>query len=186
MRIISGKLKGSKIRFIKNTSTRPLKDSVKENIFNIINHSKKINVEIKRANILDIYSGIGSFGLECISREAEKVTFVERDIEAVKILNQNINHLSAFKNAKIFNNRIEDFIKKKVLDKYDIIFLDPPFADKNIISNLKALKLKKIYKREHILIIHRSVYSKENLDLIINQTIIKTYGKSKIIFGNFY
>ena len=113
MRIISGKLKGSKIRFIKNTSTRPLKDSVKENIFNIINHSKKINVEIKRANILDIYSGIGSFGLECISREAEKVTFVERDIEAVKILNQNINHLSAFKNAKIFNNKIEDFIKKK-------------------------------------------------------------------------
>ena len=77
MRIISGKLKGSKIRFIKNTSTRPLKDSVKENIFNIINHSKKI-VEIKRANILDIYSGIGSFGLECISREAEKVTFRAR------------------------------------------------------------------------------------------------------------
>ena len=72
MRIISGKLKGKSLSFLKNSTTRPLKDSVKENIFNILKHSNLINLKIDKANILDLYSGIGSFGLECISRGAKK------------------------------------------------------------------------------------------------------------------
>ena len=76
MRIISGKLKGQTIDFLKNSTTRPLKDSVKENIFNVLKHSNLIDVKIEKANILDLYSGIGSFGLECISRGAKKVTFM--------------------------------------------------------------------------------------------------------------
>ena len=59
MRIISGKFKGRSIEFLKNINTRPLKDSVKENIFNILEHSKKINIKIENSNILDLYSGIG-------------------------------------------------------------------------------------------------------------------------------
>ena len=66
MRIITGKLKGSSIDYIKNNVTRPLRDSVKENIFNIIKHSNKIQVKIDNSNILDLYSGVGSFGLECM------------------------------------------------------------------------------------------------------------------------
>ena len=66
MRIIGGKFKGKKIYFVKNFNTRPLKDSVKESIFNILNHSNEINISIKDSKILDAYSGIGSFGLECI------------------------------------------------------------------------------------------------------------------------
>ena len=79
MRIISGKLKGKLINFVSNSTTRPLKDSVKENIFNILKHSNYINVKIEGANILDLYSGIGSFGIECISRGAKKITFIEKD-----------------------------------------------------------------------------------------------------------
>ena len=79
MRIVSGKFKGKKINYLKNNVTRPLKDSVKENIFNILLHSTKLNIDIKNSEILDLYSGIGSFGLECISRGAKKVTFVEKD-----------------------------------------------------------------------------------------------------------
>ena len=71
MRIISGKLKGKSVAFIKTAATRPLKDSVKENIFNIIAHSNLLNINLKNSNILDLYSGIGSFGLECISRGAK-------------------------------------------------------------------------------------------------------------------
>ncbi len=63
MRIISGKLKGKTISFLKSSITRPLKDSVKESIFNIIVHSNLLTVKIKNSNILDLYSGIGSFGL---------------------------------------------------------------------------------------------------------------------------
>ena len=86
MRIISGEFKGREINFLKNTNTRPLKDAVKENIFNILKHSNKIKIKIENSNILDLYSGIGSFGIECISRGAGKVTFVEKEENAVKLL----------------------------------------------------------------------------------------------------
>ena len=77
MRIISGYLKGKSIKYLKNSKTRPLKDIVKENLFNIIHHSKYFKIQINGAKILDLYSGIGSFGIECISRGAKKVVFIE-------------------------------------------------------------------------------------------------------------
>ena len=77
MRIISGNFKNKKLNFPKSLKTRPLKDNVKENIFNIIEHSNKIDVRIKNSQVLDLYAGIGAFGLECISRGAKKVSFVD-------------------------------------------------------------------------------------------------------------
>jgi len=93
MRIVSGFLRGKKIDFLKSTTTRPLRDFVKENIFNIIEHSNLINTEIKNANVLDLYSGVGSFGIECISRGAKKITFVEDDKKALIILKKNLSNL---------------------------------------------------------------------------------------------
>ena len=72
MRIISGKLKGKSIIFLKSLTTRPLKDSVKENIFNVISHSNLFQINLNNAEVLDLYSGVGSFGLECISRGAKR------------------------------------------------------------------------------------------------------------------
>ena len=86
MKIISGKFRGRSINFIKNLNTRPLKNAVRENIFNILEHSRLVKVNIENSNILDLYSGIGSFGIECISRGAKNITFVERDFNAINIL----------------------------------------------------------------------------------------------------
>ena len=91
MRIISGDFKGKKILLPKNKQTRPLKDLTKESIFNIINHSNLININLKNSNVLDLFSGVGSFGLECLSRGASTVTFFENYINAVKILKLNIS-----------------------------------------------------------------------------------------------
>ena len=77
MRIISGSFKGKKILLPKDKLTRPLKDLTKESIFNILKHSKLLNVELESSNILDLFSGVGSFGLECLSRGAKNVTFLE-------------------------------------------------------------------------------------------------------------
>jgi 16S rRNA (guanine966-N2)-methyltransferase len=66
MRIISGIFKGKKILDPKDIKTRPLKDLTKESIFNIINHSKKFNINLKESVILDLFSGVGSFGIECL------------------------------------------------------------------------------------------------------------------------
>ena len=86
MRIISGFLKGKSIRFLKTSKTRPLKNAVRESVFNILKHSNLIKVKIENSNILDLYSGIGSFGIESLSRYAEKVTFIEKDKDAFYIL----------------------------------------------------------------------------------------------------
>ena len=76
MRIIGGNFRGKKIKLPEDKKTRPLKDIVKESIFNLIEHSNKFRIEIKDSKILDLFAGSGSFGLECISRGAKEVIFL--------------------------------------------------------------------------------------------------------------
>lgn len=185
MRIVSGKLKGKSINFLKNSVTRPLKDSVKENIFNVLSHSNLIDAKIENANILDLYSGVGSFGLECISRGAKKVKFIEQDKQALETLKENLIKLSIINKAEFINDHIENILIKNNKEKYDIFFFDPPFLDKTFLTNLNLIKIKKIYKNKHIIIIHREKNSKDDLDSLINILITKQYGRSKIIFGIF-
>jgi N6-adenine-specific methylase len=84
MRIIGGNLRGKKILKPIDKLTRPLKDMVRESIFNIINHSQDEFVELNNAKILDLFSGTGSFGIECLSRGAKKVTFFENYSNSIK------------------------------------------------------------------------------------------------------
>ncbi|MDC0418282.1 16S rRNA (guanine(966)-N(2))-methyltransferase RsmD [Pelagibacteraceae bacterium] len=186
MRIISGYLKGKKIDFLKSATTRPLRDFVKESFFNIIKHSNLINVPIQNSNVLDLYSGIGSFGIECVSRGAKKITFVENNSQALSILKNNILQLKIDKKCKIFETKILSFLNQlKKKDKYEIIFFDPPFSENFFIDELKVIKNSNIYNKNHVIIIHRENSSEEDLSKIINITMIKKYGRSKIIFGNF-
>tara|TARA_B100001248_G_scaffold253274_1_gene230321 strand:+ start:1706 stop:2263 length:558 start_codon:yes stop_codon:yes gene_type:complete len=182
MRIIAGKFKGKKIFFSKSKITRPLKDSVRENIFNILKHSSKINVNIENSNILDLYSGIGSFGLECISRGAKKVTFVEKDSATIEILKKNIKILSIDHNTRLINSEVEKIFKLIEKNKYNIFFLDPPFKDNIFAENIKIINKKNLCEKNHLFIIHRERKSKDNLN-DLNILISKTYGRSKLIFG---
>ena len=135
MRIISGNFKNKKLSFPKSPKTRPLKDNVKENIFNIIEHSNKIDVKIKNSQVLDLYAGVGSFGLECVSRGAKKIAFVENDKIALTNLKMNIVSLKVEQQTSIYSLNIINFFKDiKSLGKFDIIFLDPPYKN-NDLSN---------------------------------------------------
>jgi 16S rRNA (guanine966-N2)-methyltransferase len=182
MRIISGDYKGKKIFFPSNPKTRPLKDFVKENLFNVINHSSKFNIKIKGAEILDLYSGSGSFGLECISRGAKKVTFIEEDKETFKILKKNINLFDIKKNFNLINNSIEEGLMRLNNKKFDIIFFDPPFKDTDFINYLKKIKDMKLFKPNHLVIIHREnkkeIFSKGTINILK----IKSYRRSNIFF----
>jgi len=201
MRIISGKLKGQQIAFLKNQNTRPLKDSVRENIFNILLHSKLVETNLINANILDLYSGFGSFGLEAISRGAKMVTFVEKDEKATEILKNNlfklkiINKAKILKNnlfklkiinkAKIFKKNVDEVLLSENLKKYDIYFFDPPYKDKNFLNVLLQLKKKLLSKKEVLIIIHREKRAVEKFDGVFKTFFEKIYGRSKIIFGKF-
>ena len=185
MRIISGTLKGKSINFLKNSIIRPLKDSVKENIFNILKHSNLIDVVIENSNILDLYSGVGSFGLESISRGAKNVTFVEQDKNASNILEQNIFHLGVSSNTNIINNKVDSFLENNKKEKFNIFFLDPPFSDKKFIQDLDLIKKNKIYEVKHIIVIHRERKSKDNFHNFLKIITTKHYARSKIIFAVF-
>jgi|TARA_B110000881_G_scaffold131406_1_gene115596 16S rRNA (guanine966-N2)-methyltransferase len=186
MRIVSGFLKGKKIEFLKSKTTRPLRDFVKENIFNIMNHSNLINIKLENANVLDLYSGVGSFGIECISQGAKKSTFVENDNNALITLKKNLNNLNIGNQTEVFNGKITSFLNRfnnKV--KFEIIFLDPPFAENFFLKELKIIKDATIYKKNHLIIIHREKKTKDDLEKIINIHSTKIYGRSKVIFGYF-
>ncbi len=183
MRIISGQLKGKPLIFLKSSTTRPLKDSVKENIFNILKHSNLINVKVEKSNILDLYSGVGSFGLESVSRGAKKVTFIEQDKIAVNILKKNLTQLSLLEKCTTINDKVENFLAKKNKEKYNIFFFDPPFAYNDFIENINLIKKKKIFEKKHIVIIHREKKSDDDFKGLVNILVTKKYGRSKIIIG---
>lgn len=185
MRIIAGASKGKKILQPKDQLTRPLKDLTKESIFNIIVHSNKFETKIEGSKILDLFSGVGSFGLECLSRGALNAVFIESYKEVLDILKKNIENLNYVNSSTIIEQDIYDSLDFKTLKKFDIIFIDAPYKEKRVDMLLQKIFDAKILNDKSIIIIHR--HKKENENFINNFNIIeeKIYGISKVIFGNF-
>ena len=185
MRIISGDLKGKKILLPSDKLTRPLKDLTKESIFNIINHSKLLNVRLEKANVLDLFSGVGSFGLECLSRGALFITFIENYKEALTILKKNISNMKQQNFSQIIERDIFLENTLKLLNsRFDIIFMDPPYKEKKVLDILNTIIKLNLLKENGVIIIHRH-RKEENIFPEKFKTIInKNYGISKIIFGN--
>ena len=185
MRIISGSFKGKKILLPKDKLTRPLKDLTKESIFNILKHSKLLNVELENSNILDLFSGVGSFGLECLSRGAKNVTFFESYTVVLNILKKNIDNLNQQDQTKVIE---KDIFSKNTLellnDKFDIIFMDPPYKEKKLSFLLNTITALKLLKTGGIIIIHRHKKEEDDLPKEFKIILEKKYGISKIIFGN--
>jgi 16S rRNA (guanine966-N2)-methyltransferase len=183
MRIISGLFKGKKLLIPEDIKTRPLKDLTKESIFNIILHSKKFNLDFSNANILDLFAGVGSFGIECLSRGARYVVFAENYNGVLPILKKNLNNLEFVQNFQILEKNIyEENFFLNLSEKYDLIFLDPPYKDKDLNKILLNIKNSKILNREGIIITHRH---KDETDIIPSDIKIieeKKYGISKINF----
>ena len=183
MRIISGTFRGKKILEPKDISTRPLKDLTKESIFNIINHSKNFDIKFENSNILDLFSGVGSFGIECLSRGVQNVVFIENYNGVLPILKKNLLSLKSTKNYSIIE---KDIYNNKVFssldNKFNIIFIDPPYKYKNLENILININKEKLLDKNGIIIIHR--HKKEKDIFPKNFKIIdeKKYGISKIIF----
>ena len=184
MRIISGYLKGKKISQPLDKTTRPLKDLTKEAIFNIIVHSNKFSVDLKNSKILDLFSGVGSFGIECLSRGAEHVTFVENYSKTLEILNQNIQKFDLKEKCEVIASDIfKDNFFKQINQKYEIIFLDPPYKEIKIFKLISILFLEKVLKSNGIIILHRHKKSKDKFPSNFKILEEKTYGLSKIYFA---
>ena len=186
MRIISGKFKGKKLFLPQDKNTRPLKDLVKESIFNLLEHSVQIKKKIEDASVLDLFSGSGSFGLECISRGSQDVYFFENHSLAIKVLKKNVLSLNTMNNFKIFEKDCFDYFdSKNIINKrFDIIFIDPPYKESKINKLLENIIEKQILNKKGVIIIHRHKKDKLEITKKIKILDIRNYGISKVYFGN--
>jgi len=183
MRIIAGTFRGKKILEPKDTLTRPLKDLTKESIFNILNHSNKFEINLKNSNILDLFSGVGSFGIECLSRGAKQVVFAEKYNVVLPILKKNLQSLKLIENFEIIEKDIYDINFFKSLNKkFDVIFMDPPYKDKNLDLLLNNIKNENILNEKGVLVVHRHKNEKDLIPGKLKVIEEKKYGLSKIIF----
>ena len=184
MRVIGGKLRGNLIYNPTDKSTRPLKDMVRESIFNILKHANNEKKELLNSNVLDLFSGTGSFGLECLSRGAKRVYFFENYENSIKILRKNIIKLNQLNNCRIIQKDAYDLSSKDLDNKImDLIFIDPPFRDTKINMLLDNIKNLGITKKNTLIILNRRKKIEE--EFINGFKILReqTYGISKIFFG---
>ena len=182
MRIIAGLFRGSTLYQPIDKQTRPLKDMTRESIFNLLLHSKKINARLSDYRVLDIFSGTGSFGIECISRGAKEVTFIEKYEPIIKVLENNINKFKIQNQCSIIKKDFYDLKTKDLMKPYDFIFIDPPFKLKNTYELINIIIKRKLLRKYGIIIIHRHKKSLDIFPNILEEIEKRVYGKSKITF----
>ena len=184
MRIIGGDLKGKKLLIPLDKSTRPLRDMVRESIFNILNHSSKVSKNMNNSKVLDLFSGTGSFGIECLSRGAKEVIFYENYSNSLKILKKNIFNLKLEDRTKVYESNAYDLKESSLNNEiFDVIFLDPPFKDNKINILIDQIKKLEIANINTLIIIHRNKKSVDNISKFLNVLDEKNYGLSKILFS---
>jgi len=157
MRIISGEFKGRRINVPDSKFIRPTTDRVRETLFNLLNN----RIDFENRKVLDIYAGSGSLGLECLSRGASEIHFVERNFQIYKNLQENINSLNAAENCKIYKMEAVKYSQMFENLDYDLIIADPPFFKDDIYKVVENLVINKYFAEDGFMIIERSIQTKE-------------------------
>ncbi len=120
LRVIAGSAKGRRLRMVKGDVTRPIRDQVKEALFNIL------GLAIQDSDFLDLFAGTGSVGIEAISRGAAQVTFVEKHPAALKTLRENLEITKFTDRARVSQLDVFEWIKRQSDRSYDFIYVAPP------------------------------------------------------------
>lgn len=121
MRVITGSARGRKLVTLEGDDVRPTTDKVKESLFNII------QFDVEGSSFLDLFAGSGQIGIEAISRGARQVVFVDKSKKSVEVIRENLKTTGFEKNAVVVNADSLGFLSRRA-EKYDIAFLDPPYA----------------------------------------------------------
>ncbi len=178
MRVIAGTAKGTKLNSIDDISTRPTLDRVKEPLFSIIQNN------IVESNVLDLFAGSGALGIESLSRGAKHCTFCDKSYKSIQMLKENIQKVRMQEKSTILNI---DY--KKCLDeqkeKFDIIFIDPPYKMDIAIDSVKRIIELELLAKDGIIIIEtdeeeREKKELEKIDLELYD--VRKYGRVKLLF----
>lgn len=160
-------------------NTRPTTDRVKENLFNII------APYIEDSNVLDLFAGSGSLGIEALSRGAQSVVFVDQSEKSIEIIKKNLEHTKLLENSEVFLGEAQLILKKlsHLRKKFDIIFLDPPYRNENVPKILHDLEINGILEDRVLIVAETDI--EDELPNEIGTLIVskeKIYGKTKLTF----
>ncbi len=180
MRIISGQARGTILYTLEGDSTRPTLDRVKESLFNIIQS------KIKESIVLDLFAGSGALGIETLSRGAKKLVLCDKSKQAINIIKKNLEKTRLSKNAIIINDDYKNAIKK-MEDKFDIIFIDPPYMEDIAVKSVKDIIENNLLNEEGLIILETDDEQREIQQLQkinVNVQDLRRYGRVKLIFLN--
>lgn len=169
MRVITGELRGKKLKEPSNYDIRPTTDMVKEAIFNII------QFDIEGRRVLDLFAGTGQLGIECLSRGAESVTFVDQSKEAVSLVKSNLKSCGV--EARVVQDDSIAFLSRG--GKFDVIIIDPPYATNLINKALSVINSVDILSEGGIIVCESS-REKELPEMESPYFMKKTYNYGKV------
>ena len=172
MRVISGSARGRRLKELQGMDTRPTTDKVKESLFNII------QFEIEGRSVLDLFGGTGQMGIEALSRGAAHCTFLDLRKEAVGVIRENLKRTGFAEDAAVVQGDYLAFLTR-CKEKFDLIFLDPPYA-----AGLLGPALEEIARfdicREHGIIVAESALETALPALAPPYTLYREYRYGKI------
>ena len=158
MRVITGKARGVQLKTPDSMTTRPTADRVKEALFSII------QFEIPTASVLDLFGGTGQLGIEALSRGAKSAVFVDAGEPACRLIKENLRRTKMENDAKVVRADYMDYLKR-CREKFDIIFLDPPYAEVFLENALKCIAEIDILQSGGIIVTERPVGKELSFEL---------------------
>ena len=179
LRVISGSAKGLKLQTLEGMNTRPTTDRVKENLFNII------APYIPGSNVLDLFAGTGSLGIEALSRGANSAVFCDQHEQSADIINRNLQHTKLTDKSEVFLGEAQLILKKlsQLSKKFDIIFLDPPYKKEIVPDILQSLEKYGVLDEKVLISVETDIEDQlptETGTLCVSREQI--YGKTKLTF----
>ncbi|MBR5020104.1 MAG: 16S rRNA (guanine(966)-N(2))-methyltransferase RsmD [Oscillospiraceae bacterium] len=150
MRVITGKARGVQLKTPEGMLTRPTADRVKEALFSII------NFDLPGAAVLDLFGGTGQLGIEALSRGANSAVFVDQREDACKIIRENLRRTKLESQGRVVRSDYLDYLRRS-REKFDIILLDPPYAEVFLENALKCITEIDILKTDGIIVAERPV-----------------------------
>ncbi len=159
MRVIAGKARGISLNTPDGMLTRPTSDRVKEAVFSVL------HFDLPGARVLDLFGGTGQLGIEALSRGAKRAVFVDEQLAACKLIKENLRRTKLESQARVVPGDYASFLKK-TSDKFDIVFLDPPYAEVFLENALKIMTEIDILQSGGIIVTERPLDKELTLDFL--------------------
>ncbi|CAN5595632.1 16S rRNA (guanine(966)-N(2))-methyltransferase RsmD [soil metagenome] len=147
MRVISGDRRGFRLKGPPSRLTRPMSDKIREALFSSL---QSLGVEPRK--VLDLYAGTGSIGIEALSRGARQASFVDRQKAACSVVQENLDHTKFSSRATVYCQSLDVFLTSHQ-DSYDLIIMDPPYADPDIEHHLTEISFSPLVQSDSIVVL---------------------------------